>query len=90
MLCLKDLRFDTWNVRTLAIPGAVDNLNDELEKYKMGVLALQEVLWPLCEKVNTESSKIYYSGRDNGRNEAGVGVAIKKSFRIADELRGCE
>lgn len=74
------MRFGTWNIRSLAIPGKIDILNDELESYQMDLVALQESKWPYCGKVNTKSYQILYSGCNEGRHYAGVGFAIKKAL----------
>lgn len=56
------MRLGTWNTRTLAEPGAVDILSEELCRYKMDVVALQETRWQLAGKLNTKDYVIYYSG----------------------------
>lgn len=42
----KDLRLGTWNVRTLAVPGKIDILSEELKEYNIDIAALQETKWP--------------------------------------------
>jgi len=37
------LRFGTWNVRTLYHPGAALTLVKEAKRFKLGILALQEI-----------------------------------------------
>lgn len=83
-LRLKQLRFGTWNIRTLATPGASDILAEELNKYKMDVVALQETRWPFAGRINTEKYLIYYSGSDDNRYYGGVGFAVRK--KIADAV----
>lgn len=39
------LLFGTWNVRTLFKPGAAQNIVKEIEKYKLKIVALQEIRW---------------------------------------------
>jgi hypothetical protein len=82
--CPKKLRFGTWNVRSLAIPGASDILAQELEKYKMDVVALQETRWPLAGRINARKYFIYYSGSEENRYYGGVGFAVNK--KIAESV----
>jgi hypothetical protein len=39
----KDMRFDTWNVRSLYWVGAIKSVVGELEKYKLDLVGVQEV-----------------------------------------------
>lgn len=46
----------------------------------MNLVALQEVRWPYCGKVNTEQYTVYYSGTNDGTHRAGVGFALNKKL----------
>lgn len=70
----KQLRFGTWNVRTLSTPRASDILSDELNNYRMDLVALQEVKWPYDGKESTQHYKLYYSGNQTGKHEYGVAL----------------
>jgi len=37
------MRFGTWNVRTLLQAGNMNMIAEEVERYKMNVVALQEI-----------------------------------------------
>jgi exonuclease III len=39
----KDMRFGTWNVRSLYRLGAIKSVVRELEKYKLDLVGVQEV-----------------------------------------------
>jgi hypothetical protein len=39
------MSFGTWNVRTLLQAGNMNAIADEAERYKMDVVALQEIRW---------------------------------------------
>jgi len=39
------LRFGTWNICALFKPDAFKTLVDEVEKYRLGIVALQELRW---------------------------------------------
>jgi hypothetical protein len=38
-----DIFIATWNVRTLSKPGALQNLKEEMDKYRIAVAAIQEM-----------------------------------------------
>jgi hypothetical protein len=42
---VKDMRFGTWNVRSLYRVGAIKSVVGELEKYKLDLVGVQEVRW---------------------------------------------
>lgn len=54
------LRFGSWNVRTLAVPRKLDIVTEELEKYKLDVVGLQETKWPFNGKINSNRYTINY------------------------------
>jgi len=41
----KDIRFDTWNVRSLCRVGAIKSVVGELQKYKLDLVGVEEVRW---------------------------------------------
>ncbi|KAL1448299.1 hypothetical protein WDU94_008926, partial [Cyamophila willieti] len=79
----KLLRFATWNVRTLSTPGSSDILAEELSRYDLDVVALQEVRWPYDGKSNTNEYQIYYSGNNQGRFQYGVAIAVRNKIDSA-------
>jgi hypothetical protein len=48
------------------------NVTDQIQKYKLPVVALQEVRWPGSGCVKSENYTIFYSGSTGGKNERGV------------------
>lgn len=80
----KLLRLGTWNIRTLAVPGASDTVSEEIKKYELEIVALQETRWPQAGKINTKHHVIYYSGCKDGRYYGGVGFAVSK--KMADSV----
>jgi len=38
-----DLTMVTWNVRTMLIPGKMQEISEEIMKYKIDIIALQEI-----------------------------------------------
>lgn len=77
-LSTTDLKFGSWKITTLAIPGAEDIVSEELQKYKINIVALQKVRWPYCEKANTKHYIVYYSRTSDGAHRAVVGFALNK------------
>jgi exonuclease III len=49
-----DMRFGTWNVRSLRRTGALKTVVRELGKYKLDLVCVQEVRW---EKGGTERAE---------------------------------
>lgn len=52
------LRFGTWNVRTHYLSGAALTLVKEAERFKLGILSLQEIRWN--EGTSMEIRKLQY------------------------------
>jgi exonuclease III len=40
------MRIANWNVRTLFRAGAMNELEKEMDEYKVDIYALQEIRWP--------------------------------------------
>ncbi|KAF0703874.1 ribosome biogenesis protein TSR3 isoform X1, partial [Aphis craccivora] len=60
------LLFGTWNVRTLFKPGAAQNIVKEIEKYKLKIVALQEIRWDDTGTLDIQETTILY-GKCNER-----------------------
>jgi exonuclease III len=60
-----DMRFGTWNIRSLYWIGSLKTVAGELGKYKVDLVAVQEVRW---EKGGTERAEDYtfFYGQSNG------------------------
>jgi exonuclease III len=58
-----DMRFGTWNIRSLYRIGSLKILARELGKYKVDLVAVQEVRW---EKGGTERAEDYTFSMDRG------------------------
>uniref|UniRef100_A0A8D9DWW4 Craniofacial development protein 2 n=1 Tax=Cacopsylla melanoneura TaxID=428564 RepID=A0A8D9DWW4_9HEMI len=71
----------TWNVRSLYSPGAIKILDDELEKYNMDIVALQETRWLGQGTIKEKNYTYFYSGNDNGRHQFGVAIAVANRIR---------
>jgi exonuclease III len=67
-----DMRFGTWNVRSLYRSGSLKTEARELGKYKLDLVGVQEVRW---DKGDTERAKGYtlLYGAGNEDHQLGTG-----------------
>jgi exonuclease III len=96
-----DMRFGTWNVRSMYRAGSLRTVAEEVSKYKLDLVGVQEVRW---DKGGTESGgqyKFFYE-KGNQNLELGTGFflhkgiisAVKRVEFVSDRmtyiiLRGC-
>ena len=72
-------RFGTWNVRTLRGLGKLEQLTNEMERYKVAVLAVTETHLTETGQIVMDEMKGYrmlLSGRQDNRAAEGVGLAL--------------
>jgi hypothetical protein len=67
-----DMRFGTWDVRSLYRSGSLTIVARELGKYKLNLVGVQEVRW---EKGRTERAEDYtfFYGAGNVDHQLGTG-----------------
>jgi hypothetical protein len=72
-----DMRFGTWNVRSLYRAGSLMIAAKEISKYKLFLMGVQEGEW---ENRGTEPAGKYtfYCGKGNENHELGTGVIKHK------------
>ena len=70
----------TWNVQTMLQVGKLSEIADEFRKYKLHVLALQEIRWPGSGRIDKKDFTVMFSGAETGR-QRGTGFMISKEVR---------
>jgi exonuclease III len=82
-----DMRFGTWNIRSLYRIGSLKTVAKELGKCKLDLVGVQEVRW---EKGDTERAEDYtfFYGQGSGDHQLGTGFFVHK--RILSAVRGVE
>jgi exonuclease III len=82
-----DMRFGTWNARSLYRIGSLKTVARELGKHKIDLVGVQEVRW---EKGGTERAEDYtcFYGQGNGDHRLGTGFFVHK--RILSAVRRVE
>ena len=83
----KNITIGTWNVRTLRPEGKVEELIQEMDRYRWNILGLCEMRWKDSGETTTdEGHKLYYSG-DERNHIHGVGFLVHKD--TVDTVMGC-
>ncbi|KAG8222685.1 hypothetical protein J437_LFUL015882, partial [Ladona fulva] len=57
-----ELRIATWNVRTMLKPGRMKEMADEMQKYRIDVMGLQEIRWRGQRRIDKKEYTLLYSG----------------------------
>jgi exonuclease III len=82
-----DMRFGTWNVRSMYRAGSLRTVAEEISKYlyKLDLVGVQEVRWG---RGGTEPSGeyIFFYGKGNENHELGTGIFVHKRIMTADKM----
>jgi hypothetical protein len=97
----RDMRFGTWNVRSLYRSGSLMIVVRELARYKLDLVGVQEVRWDKGGTARAGDYTFFYEKR-NENHQLGTGLfvrqrivpAVKKVEFVSDRmsyivLRGC-
>jgi exonuclease III len=77
-----DMTFAVWNVRSHYTSDSLKMIARELGKYKLDLVAVQEVRW---EKASTDQAKDYtfFYGEGNEDHQLGAGFLVHKRIILA-------
>jgi exonuclease III len=77
-----DMKFGTWNVRSLDRAGSLMTVASEISKYKFDLVGAQEVRW---ERGGTERAGdyIFFYGNENENHKLRTGFFVHKRIIIA-------
>jgi hypothetical protein len=82
-----DMRFGTWNVRSMYWAGSLRAVAEEISKYKLDLVGVQEVRWG-GEGTESAGEYTFYCGKENENHELGTDFFIQK--KIVSAVRSVE
>jgi exonuclease III len=75
----KRVKLATWNVRTLAQGGKLENLKQEASRLNLDILGISEMRWKNSGQINSGEFTVIYSGHKT-KLAHGVGFLLKKEL----------
>lgn len=77
------MKIGSWNIRTMLQIGKTEEISREMNRYKVDILALQEIRWKGQGRVDKKTYTIYYSGEmKQGQN----GTAFMVNRKVAGNV----
>jgi hypothetical protein len=76
-----NVHFATWNVLSFNRAGSLRKFKDELTKYKIGIMTMQEVRWIGSDTLDSGEYTVFYSGNEN--NTFGTGFVVHRDYKGA-------
>jgi exonuclease III len=71
----------TWNVRTLLIPGKIQEISKKMMKYKIDITAFQEIRWQGQGRIDKPEYTLLHSGSEEKTGQLGTGFMINKPMK---------
>ena len=71
----------TWNVQTMLQPGKMMEIANEMEKFGINVLALQEIRWVGHGRIDKKDFSMFFSGPKTRTGQCGTGFIIDAQIR---------
>jgi hypothetical protein len=77
-----DIFIATWNVRTLSKPGALQNLKEDMDKYRTAAAAILETKWHGSGIIQSGGYTLMNSGSTSGAGGV-TGFLINNKYKSA-------
>ena len=81
------LKIGTWNVRTMNVKGKLENVKEEMRRYKLNVLGVTEVRWLDEGDFESDKYRVIYSGGEERQTGAAVLLDRDAAKRVIDIKR---
>lgn len=78
---ITDYAIGSWNVRSLYKAGVVRALTEQVKKYKLDIIAIQETRWLGSEITDMRAHTILKNGKSTGNQEFGVAFMVDKALK---------